>query len=122
MLNLQEIARVSMNELAAIRGRVTTPVGSAKIHRDSSYRNSSYIETPAVGKQWDEVNLPGWLTPLVQNVPWAKRFALLLNDGHHAQLRKPVEVGEETAHTSKLRHITQSCSHDNWEATLNRMN
>ncbi len=122
MPDFQEIARVRMNELAAIRGRVTTPVGSAKIHRDSSYRNSSYIETPAVGKQWDELNLPDWLTPLVQNVPWAKRFALLLNDGHHAQLRKLVEVVEETAHTSKFRYINKSCSHDNWEATLNRMN
>src|SRR5260370_11735304 len=122
MPDFQEIARVRMNELAAIRGRVTSPVGSAKIHRDSSYRNSSYIETPAVGKAWEELDLAGSATPLVQNGPWAKRLALLLNDGHHAQLRKLVEVVEETAHTSKFRYINKSCSHDNWEATLNRMN
>src|SRR5436305_5101828 len=122
MPGFQDIARVRMSELAAIRERVTTPAQSAKIHRDSSYRNSSYIETPEASKQWDELNLPDWLAPLVQNLLWAKRFASLLNEGHHAQLRKLVEVVEETAHTSKLRFINRSCSHDNWEATLNRMN
>jgi hypothetical protein len=111
-----------MNELTAIRERVTAPVGSADIHRDSSYRDSSYIETPEAGRQWDEFNLPDWLTPFVQNLGWAKRLASLLNEGHYAQVRKLVEVIEETAHTSKIRFMNKSCSYDNWEATLDRMN
>jgi len=29
---------------------------------------------------------------------------------------------EETAHTSKFKYINKSCSHENWDATLQRMN
>lgn len=122
MPGFQDIARVRMNELASIRERVTAPVGSAEIHRDSSYRDSSFVETPEGNTKWDELNLPSWLAPLVQNVRWAGRFASLLNEGYYAQLRKLVEVIEETAHTSKFKYINKSCSHDNWEATLQRMN
>ena len=122
MPGFQDIARVRMNELAAIRERVAAPVGLADIHRDSSYRDSSFVETPEGNTRWDELNLPSWLVPLVQNLGWAKRFASLLNEGHYAQLRRLVEVVEETAHTSKFKYINRSCSYENWEATLRRMN
>lgn len=122
MSDFSDIARQRIEDLAAIRQRVTAPIESAKIHRDSSYRDSSSIETPEDGTRCDEFNLPSWLVPLVQNLPWAKRTASLLNGGHYAQLHKLVEVIEATGINKKINFFNTSCSHDSWDATVVRMN
>ncbi|MFF5004772.1 hypothetical protein ACFY3G_18310 [Streptomyces phaeochromogenes] len=121
MSDFQKIARDRMAALTTARRTTTTPVQSSKIHRDTSKRNFRLIETPEDTKHWDEFNLPEWLAPLVQNLPWAKRYASLLNDGHEAKLRKLVEVIEQTSHTNRMHMLNASCSHANWEATAKRM-
>ena len=122
MSDFSDIARQRIEDLAAIRKQATAPFEAAEIHRDSSYRNSRLIETPEGSTRWDELTLPVWLAPLVQNVQWARRFASLLNDGHYAQLRKLVEVIETSPINKKTHFLNRSCSHANWATTVRRMN
>lgn len=122
MSDFNDIARQRIESFAAVRQRLAAPVEAVEIHRDSSYRNLSSIETPEGSTRWDELTLPLWLAPLVQNVQWARRFASLLNDGHQAQLRKLVEVIETSPINKKTHFLNRSCSHANWAATVRRMN
>jgi hypothetical protein len=98
----------------------STPVNSPKSHRDNSYRPNKNIETTADSDRiWTEDNLPEWLTPVVQNKFWAKRFAGLLNEGHAGPLEEFVKYAQ--AHAKNIfSYVNKCCSRANWPETLKR--
>ncbi len=99
-------------------------VGELSAHRINSFRKISNIETSEGRKKqrWNPENLPDWLTPYVQNTPWAIRYAQLLNDGGEVVLKKLVAhlptVKWRTDKPKPLFYMNASCSKKNWDDTV----
>lgn len=118
MENVSDLAGRRMRQLGeASNGSTPTD----QIHRDSSCRDSSSVETPAASNQWNETNLPEWLWPFVQNRSWAIRFANLLNQGYRAQLQNLVEHIPRVAHTNPVHMMAVACSKARWADTLEQI-
>lgn len=95
---------------------------SSRLHRSSSNRNSSNVDSAAA--KWQRDNLPEWLTPYIQNPNWAVRYAQLLNEGGELVLReliKRLPSVKWRGQPKPYHYMNAACSKANWADTVRQM-